>query len=470
MLRGFFHGFRDAMMPALGRRIAIIGGGFSGSLLAVQLLRSTSPADRILLIERNAAFGRGVAYATGNDSHLLNVRAGNMSAFSSQPDHFLEWLQRQPESSGMVTTPDRLTFVSRRLYGTYIQEILASEIAGQSGAPRLGLVADEAVALHDMGSGYRIEVAGGRQYDADIVALAIGNFPPASNEPGFIANPWDPQALLDIDRESGVLLVGTGLTMIDTVISLLDQEHTGPILAISRRGLLPRTHAAVAAIKPILPAAVAPRTVRGLIGRVRQETGRAAAEGRDWRAVIDSLRPDTRDIWRNLPVAEKRRFLRHVRPWWDVHRHRMAPSVAARIEAARSSGQLSIQRARLGRLTGKGSLVDAELLPVFGAPALHIEVARVINCAGPLGQVHEIPSPLIRRLLDEGVLRADQLGIGLDVTGDGATIDRDNRVNRRLYAVGPITRGVFWEATAVPDIRLHCEALARHVAEMAPAD
>lgn len=459
-------------MTARGRRIAIIGGGFSGSLLAVQLLRSTTPDERILLIERNAAFGRGVAYATGNDSHLLNVRAGNMSAFSHMPDHFLDWLHRHPEagSGGIVTTADRLTFVSRRLYGTYIQDILTSEIAGQSGAPRLGLVADEAVALHDTGGGYRVEVAGGRQYDADIAVLAVGNFPAQGDEPGYIANPWDPQALAGLPRESGVLLVGTGLTMIDTVISLLDQNHAGPILAISRRGLLPRTHAAVTAIKPILPAATAPRSVSALMRRIRQAVDRAAAGGDDWRAVVDSLRPDTRDLWRNLPAAEKRRFLRHVRPWWDVHRHRMAPSVAVRIEAARSSGQLTIRRARLGRLARKGRAIDAELLPVFGAPPLHILVDRVVNCAGPLGQVEEIPSPLIRRLLEEGLVRPDPLGIGLDVTGEGAVIDRENRISRRLYAVGPITRGVFWEATAVPDIRLHCEALARHVAELALAN
>src|SRR4029077_7898942 len=129
----------------------------------------------ILLIERNAAFGRGAAYATGNDSHLLNVRAGYMSAFSDRPDHFLDWLRRHPQApNAVVTTPDRLTFVSRRLYGSYIQDILTGEIARERGAPRLTLVADEAVALHDAGTGYRLEVAGGRQYDADIAVLAIG--------------------------------------------------------------------------------------------------------------------------------------------------------------------------------------------------------------------------------------------------------------------------------------------------------
>lgn len=451
-------------MPGRGREIAIIGAGFSGTLLAVHLLRRARPDDRILLIERNAAFGRGTAYATGNDGHLLNVRAGNMSAFSGRPDHFLDWLHRHPQAaSGMVTTPDRLTFVSRRLYGSYIQDILTGEITGERGAPRLGLVADEAVALHPAGGRHRLEVAGGRQYDADIVVLAIGNVPPQGNEPGYIANPWDPAALAGIDPDGSVLLVGTGLTMVDTVISLLDQDHRGPIQAISRRGLLPRTHAAVSAVERILPAATAPRRVLALFERIRAEVRCAEARGGDWRAVLDSLRPDTRDLWRNLPLAEKQRFLRHVRPWWDVHRHRMAPSVAARIAAARSGGQLTIERARLGRLTRKGRLVEAELLPIRGAAPITRQVERVINCSGPLGDIERIASPLVQDLLRSGQLRPDPLGIGLDVTNEGAAIDRQRRVSKGLYAVGPVTRGVFWESTAVPDIRLHCEALADHL-------
>lgn len=448
-----------------GRTIAIIGGGFSGSLLAVHLLRRCAPADRILLIERSAAFGRGIAFATGNDSHLLNVRAGNMSAFSREPDHFLGWLGRLPqaERGAVQTTADRLTFVSRRLYGSYIQEILKQEIAGHDSAPRLGLIADEAVRLHRARIGYRIEVAGGRQYETNIAVLAIGNAAAQDGASGYAANPWDPAALEDIDPQGAVLLVGTGLTMIDTVISLLDQGHLGPIHAISRRGQLPRTHAAVAPVERFLPAATAPRRVLALFERIRAEVRWAEQRGRDWRAVMDSLRPDTRDLWRNLPLAEKQRFLRHVRPWWDVHRHRMAPGVAARIFAAMASGQMTIERARLGRLVRKGRSVDAELLPVRGAAPIHRKVERVIDCSGPLGDIARIPSPLVQQLLQDGTLRPDALGIGLDVTNEGAAIDRQGRVSKTLYAVGPMTRGVFWESTAVPDIRLHCEVLAEHL-------
>ena len=331
------------MSNVASRRIAIVGAGFSGSLLAVHVLRQSGPDDRIYLIERNAEFGRGLAYATGNPHHLLNVRASNMSAFSDKPDHFLDWIRALPEEERALVsvTEDRLTFVPRQLYGSYIQSILAREIRSAEGSRRLYLVADEAVALHPAASGYSVEVACGRRYDVDALALATGNAPPTDEAPGHAASPWDPAALANISIDAAVLLIGTGLTMVDVVISLLDRKHRGPILAISRRGLLPRTHAATTPRPRFLPASGAPRRVLTLLTALRAEID----GGGDWRAVIDSLRPDTQDLWRGLPLEEKRRFLRHLRPWWDVHRHRMAPGVAARIQRARDRGQLSIERA-----------------------------------------------------------------------------------------------------------------------------
>ena len=469
MLRGYFYAqMREVPLAQVrGRQIAIIGAGFSGSLLAVHLLRRTGPEDRVYLIERSAGFGRGLVYASGNPHHLLNVRAGNMSAFSDHPDHFLEWLRALPENerSAVSVSEDRLTFVSRQLYGSYIQHILGREIWSAESAHRLYLIADEAVALHPAGAGYSLEVAGGLRYEVDAAALAMGNFPPEGDARGYIANPWSQGATADLDSDAPVLLVGTGLTMVDTVISLLDQKHRGPILAISRRGLLPRRHAAVAPHPRFLPAGEAPRSLRALLKTVRAEIRHATAPCRDWRAVIDSLRPDTRDLWRNLPLEEKQRFLRHLRPWWDVHRHRMAPSVAGRIERALERGQLQIRRARLGRLTPKRGGVEVELLPVAGAPAEQIEAERVINCMGPLSDLSRVAAPLIRGLLASGAVRSDPLNLGIEVSGEGAVIDAAGRVARNLFAVGPLTKGVFWETTAVPDIRIQCERLADHILE-----
>jgi len=453
------------MTAARGRRIAIIGAGFSGSLLAVHLLRRSLSEDRIYLIERSAGFGRGLAYATGNPHHLLNVRAGNMSAFSDQPDHFLHWIEGLAAEERQTTTvgDGRLTFVSRRLYGSYIQHILGREIWAPGGAHRLRLVADEAVALHPADPGYSVEVAGGRRYPVDGVALALGNFAPEGDTRGYVANPWSPSATEDLDADARVLLVGTGLTMVDLVLSLLDRGHRGPILAISRRGLLPRRHASTTPHPRFLSPADAPRTVLGLLRAVRGEIRRISPDESQWRSVIDSLRPDTQALWRSLNLAEKQRFLRHLRPWWDVHRHRMAPSVAERIDRTLERGQLRIRRARLGRLTPSRGSVGVELLPVGGVPAERIEVERVINCSGPLSRFSHFDSAIVRALLQSGRIRPDPLDLGVDVTGDGAVINAAGHVPDDLFAVGPMTRGVFWESTAVPDIRVQCERLADHI-------
>jgi len=452
------------MAQEIGRRIAIIGAGFSGSLLAVHLLRRSSPSDRIYLIERDAEFGRGLAYSTGNPHHLLNVRAGNMSAFSDRPDHFLDWIRALPEEERAVVsvTEDRLTFVPRRLYGSYVQSILAREIRTAEGSQRLYLVADEAVALHRREDGYAVETGCGRLYEADAVALATGNLP-AAEAPGYATNSWDPAALDNLDPDADLLLVGTGLTMVDVVISLLDRRHRGSILAISRRGLLPLTHAPTTPLPRILPAAEAPRSVLGLLMRLRREIRRHATSGGDWRAVIDSLRPDTQAIWRQLPIEEKRQFLRHLRPWWDVHRHRMAPGVAARIERARERGQLVVERARLGALEPRGKSLAVRIRPVGGGPEREILVGRVVDCSGPLGAFSKAASPLLQGLLQSGDLKPDPLDLGLDVTAEGAAIDREGQPSRRLFALGPLTKGVFWETTAVPDIRVQCERLAERI-------
>jgi uncharacterized NAD(P)/FAD-binding protein YdhS len=280
-----------------------------------------------------------------------------------------------------------------------------------------------------------------------------------------VANPWDPEALESLDIHASILLIGTGLTMVDVALSLLGRGHRGHLLAVSRRGLLPRIHAAVTARDKFLPAVGAPRTVLGLLAAVRREIARAATEGADWRAVIDSLRPDTQELWLNLPLAEKQRFLRHLRPWWDVHRHRMAPSVAARLEAARRRGQIETRRARVGRMTPLADGLDVELLPVGGPGAERLRAARVINCSGPLSDMSRVRAPLIRNLLDEGRARVDPLHLGLDVTREGAVIDRSDLPSQSLFAIGPITKGVFWECTAVPDIRVQCERLACRLLE-----
>jgi uncharacterized NAD(P)/FAD-binding protein YdhS len=453
--------------------IAVIGAGFSGTLLSLHLLRHCPPPTRLVLIERNSQFGRGLAYATGNPSHILNVPAARMSAFHDRPNDFLDWLTRQPEPGAPPPGPQ--TFAPRRRFGAYVRGLLNDEIK-RSGRDRLELVKGDVVGLDRAARTLVLTLDRGRTVQADMAVLAIGNFPP---EPMPIGNlgfydtafyrpdPWAPDALTELDPEAAILLVGTGLTTVDAVISLLDQEHRGPIYALSRRGLLPRRHAGVP--MPAPEHEPYPTAVNALTRFLRTEAARAAAQGSGWQPVIDELRPFTVDVWQAMPLQDRKRFLRHLRPWWDVHRHRMAAQVADRLEAAQASGQFRIVVGRVRDCAVRNGEVEVQCRPRRREDLATITVSRVVNCAGPRADYDRIQEPLIRDLLRDGVVRPDPLRLGLDVTGNCALLNREGAISRRLFAVGPVTKGTFWEMTAVPDIRRQTEKLAAYLAGLVKA-
>ena len=303
--------------------------------------------------------------------------------------------------------------------------------------------------------------------------LATGNFPPEpppSAEPAFLngplyrPDPWAPEALSGLDADAPVLLVGTGLTAVDVVVSLLDAGHRGPIHALSRRGLLPRRHGGTGGARAAARVGSLPPTLLELLRALRAEARRAEAAGGSWHSLVDRLRPFTQDVWQSLSPGDKARFLRHLRPWWDVHRHRVAGPVANRIEAARSSGQLRIHAGRIRRLHGTESGAEVTFCRRGDGTPQALRASRVVNCAGPACDFDRIGHPLVRGLLRGGLVRPDPLRLGLDVTGTCALRDRRGAVSRRLFAVGPVTKAAFWEMTAVPDIRRQCEGLAEHLA------
>jgi uncharacterized NAD(P)/FAD-binding protein YdhS len=451
--------------------IAVIGAGFSGTLLALHLLRRCPDGVRIHLIERRPCFGRGLAYSSGNLNHLLNVPISRMSAFHDQPDDFLDWLRLQGEASGSSASPSG--FVARKLFGDYIRDHLKTEFrrAGRRGG-RLVLTRGAVLDLQVGRAGVTLHIDRRRRVQADIAVLAIGNFPPEPPplaDPRFYdsdryrPDPWAPEALADLSPADPVLLIGTGLTMVDTAISLLDRGHAGRIHALSRRGLLPRRHVAASMAPATLMEPCLPTTAGRLTRRLREEIALLDRAGGDWRAIIDGLRVATQDIWQAMPDAERRRFLRHLRPWWDVHRHRMPPVVADRIELAVGRGRLTIGAARIRRMDTASGWVRVTHQSGRTASPECLFVRRVINCSGPGCDYARIADPLIRALLDRGDVRPDALRLGLDVSSLCALRNRRGEIWQRLYAIGPVTRPAFWEVTSVPDIRRQCEALAAHL-------
>ena len=453
----------DDKRPTFG----IVGGGFTGTMLAVHLIEQSPVPVRILQFDRAAAFGSGVAYSTPNDKHLLNVRVGNMSAYDSRPDHFIKWLEGCAMEAG---AEPRGPFVSRGLYGQYLRSTLSACLAAHPASSMIGIDA-EVVSLTAGATSVELRTADGARHTVDRVALCVGNFPPAlpvkprtgeAGEAHYIANPWSGD-LSRIGRDDTVILVGTGLTMVDVVLDLHSRGHRGNITAVSRRGFMPLPHRDVGPYQAFLTPDTLPKTVMALTRRVRREVEAAAANGVDWRAVLDSMRPQTQALWRGLPVTERRRFLRHVRPYWEVHRHRVAQPVAAEIEALRRAGKLVVMAGRLQSVELGATGVSMTVKARGDKTAQQIDGTWLVNCSGPQLDYDRISDPLIRSLFDLGLARPDSLSLGLDLGENYRLVSKSGVASEVLFALGPPIRGNLWETTAVPDIRKQCEAVARHL-------
>jgi len=420
-------------------KVAVIGGGFSGVMAAAQLARRGIAAT---IFDGGPSPGRGTAYGTDDPQHLLNVPAAKMSAWPDDPDHFRRW-------AGLAEGE----FAQRMQFGRYLDTILEAQ------SP-VTLVPKQVVSLEQAGPAWRLSLADDTSVHAEAVVLALGNEAPAvpaewATVP-LLANPWSPEAnaaLREVAESDGeLLLVGTGLTAVDVMLTMAELGYAGRIVAVSRRGLLPRAHG------PNEPAPVALDdlplgNVLDLWRWLRRRSGEVG-----FRGAVDSLRPHSAAIWQSWSPAERRRFLRHARPWWDVHRHRIAPQVAEGLKQLIHAGQLEILAGRLVRSEDGGRLTvrrrdgrERTLTP-----------ALVVNCTGPLGDVRRSANPLLRQLIDDGLVGTDPLDIGL-------LADENDRVADRLWAVGPLTKGMYWEMTAVPDIRHQVDRVASAIAkELAP--
>jgi uncharacterized NAD(P)/FAD-binding protein YdhS len=446
--------------------IAVIGGGFTGTMVAVHLARLAAAASlRLVLIEKGARLARGLAYGTRCERHLLNVPAGLMSALPDEPSHFLDWLQvRDPAAHAG-------TFAPRRAYGDYLEDLLHST-TGTAAVP-VELLHDEVVELSERCDDSRnlvIRTSGGRSITADRVVLALGNQPPQPL-PGLIgrpevrryaADPWGSAPLSDLTGDEPIALIGSGLTAVDVVVEAHERGHRGPIHAISRHGLLPRRHSP-APPRPHFQLAGRAPTARGLLRAVRSEAAECLAAGGDWRSVVDGVRPVAQTIWRSMATEERRRFVRHLSSHWDAHRHRVAPEIDDLIQSRLREGRLSVVAGRVIAIKPVDVRIVLTLQRRGQARTEDLAVSRVVNCTGPARDLRRTPSRLLQGLLAGGLARPGPLALGLDVADSGALIRVDGRVDQRIYAIGPLLKDQLWETTAVRELRLQAAELARRL-------
>ncbi|MFN4016883.1 MAG: FAD/NAD(P)-binding protein [Reyranella sp.] len=437
---------QHSKLPPSPVDIAIVGGGASGVLLAAQLVRKARP--RIALIERGANPGLGVAYSTQRPGHLVNIRASDMTALADEPDHFVQWLAR--EGSGFVRTD----FVPRAIYGQYLQDLLSDAVQRSDG--RLRIIRGDVVAIRDDKDSVELGIEGQSPLRARKAVLATGHRPPSADSGAYRGNPWREDSIAGLPPDASVLLIGTSLTMIDVVISLLEHGHQGPIVALSRHGLVPHRH-------PPAPIPTPEADTGDLfVGSLSQRAARFRAKlqaGLGWPGLMQLLRPHNNAIWLGLDLEQQKRFLRHLRPWWDIHRHRVAPEVGAQIDAARARGQLSIIAGRIEFGLATGNKVEVTIVRRGSDLCENRSFDRVVDCRGPRNEV-DVRLPLHAQLVQDGKLRADPLNQGLDVGAGEALIGRDGKPSDRLFVVGPPTRGRYTEIVAIPDIRLQVADVA----------
>ncbi len=449
--------------------VAIVGGGCSGLLVAVHLFRNGFQG-RVTVIEPRERLGSGLAYSTSFIQHLLNVPAMGMSALPDQPGHFLEWLRTYhwPDAK-----PDSLA--PRKLYGQYLQEVLAESLRG-GGESRFNHIRAEVTDAGVDADGARLSLSDGMTLCADKVVLALGN-PASCPTPSLLRrgledrwhlSPWLGHALRVRFRGERILLLGTGLTAVDAVLALQNQENPCQVYMLSRRGILPQIHNLRVPVGA--PPALRNRgNLRLLVREVRGHIEEARQGDRCWRAIVDSLRPISNDVWEELSAEDQQRFARHIKKYWEPHRHRMAPEICERLEKYKASGALRIFAGRLQETSSRGSVSQVQIqLKRGGTEAL--EVDRIISCTGIQESYTNSPRPLIRSLMDKGLARANDLGMGFGTDGQGALMDANMSPSSVFFTLGPPRRGELFETTAVPEIRVQAEALAHHLVQIGKPD
>lgn len=455
--------------------IVIVGAGFCGSVLATNLLRSPGRRD-IVLIERGTSIGRGVAYASHEVPYVLNVPAGRLSVQPGDPLHFLRYVrQSHPDA-------DAEDFMPRSMYGSYLQEVLdEAERAAPAGVV-LKRVFGEVTGI-ERAVGEKpllVQVAGRAPVGADRVVLALGNPPSAVHpwargllhHPAYFHDPWTmPRSWR---AQHSVLIVGSGLTMVDVALALSLEGGQMPLVrAISRHGLLPlgqtifRPTAVQGDGEFLLSNAV---SIRRVLAMSRALSVRVEQMGGDWREVVTFIRHLAPDLWQRLPEPERRRFLRHVQSYWDVHRHRVPPSMAARIDHMRRSGRLKVHAGRIRELVPEGDELRVMWRRRGGQENESFAVNAVINATGPNYALRRSADPLVRSLRTAGLVAEDPLNLGLRTARHGACLAADGSASADLFYLGPMLRADHWEATAAPELRVHAEQLARHLADPPPSD
>lgn len=450
------------------KTVCIIGGGFSGTATAIQLLETAADVQ-IKLINDTYPPAQGIAYSTSRYEHLLNVPAGRMSLFPQQPDHFINWLKARPDCEEWLQPTPADAFVPRALYGIYMKELL--ELYTKDA--RLELITARAIKAEKENDGYSITLAPQQTIHADALVLAMGNYQPAPprlkdanalQSTHYYNNPWDDVFLKGLKDTDSILLIGTGLTMVDCVLSLRKENFGGKIIVASPRGYLPESHT-TPGMYPDFYEEYKGKPLDQIFRTVRTHIKDAIEKKIAWQAVIDSLRLHVQSVWQQMSKEEKQQFTSHLRHIWGVARHRLPESTHAQIHDSMDNGHMQIIGGRIVSVEENKNGFTVGIRPRREQSVETYTVARIVNCTGPQINYEEINDPFVKSLINNGIIYTDTPKMGVSADPDGKVLDKDGKPVKNVYTLGSLLRGVLWETTAVPDIRTQAEHVARQISE-----
>ena len=461
------------------KRIAVIGGGFCGAFFAAQLAQYSTTPLAISVIEPRARLGGGVAYSSEDPAHRINVPASRMTLFPEIPDDFDRWLR---QGGALQDDPEAIwqggsAFPQRAVFGRYLAELIAARQETCKHAPILH-IRGRAIAARRQAGAFSIRLQDDRELTADVIVLATSHPPPGvpsrlaealAQDTRLIADPWAPDALADIPKGASVTVVGTGLTMADVVASLERRGHVGQITAFSRRGQLSRGHAQLPPPAPFerFKALALPQTALGLLREVRQQV--EAATAWPWQSVFDDLRANGQRIWQSLDIEEQRRFLRHLRVYWDTHRYRIAPQAEAVLKRKRQEGTLRVLAATLREVKPADAHISLAVQPRHQPPDCRVELIadRVVVTTGPEHGAVVARNPILTDMAAQGLIASDPLGLGLAVDAKSQALDANGVSASNLLVVGPLARGFFGELMGLPQVAEQPDAVAAQLAKWA---
>ncbi len=451
-----------------GISVVIAGGGFCGLMTLVNLIKKSSHKINITLINKGYPLARGVAFHSYSELHLLNVEARNMSAFADQPEHFVEWCRSYNEV-GTHADDIPTTYFPRNLYGKYLLDIFNSSISDLDPNIKVNLVDDEMSDIEKNEESFIVYTSQGKKIQADKIVLATGNCepgPPVLNNPEFIkskkyfSNPWSEQAVLNLKNNDDVLIIGSGLTMADVIIGLREKDFTGKIISLSPHGFNILPHRKSTPQRYILDELNPPYTLENLFRLFYKHIRQARKHGQSGETVVDAIRAKTQEIWQNISHDDKKKFMTHLRHIWGVARHRLPSKIHSQIQQMIQDKKLEIIAGRIKNINDCENGIEVIAQRRKDQSELVIKVARIINCTGPQTDIRKQNSALYNSLLKKGMIRPDEMNLGIDANSEFQVIEANNNTCESIYAIGSLLKGKLWESTAVPELRSQASRLA----------